>query len=56
MALGFLSLWGIASTLLGAVFGGIIGVISGYFGGWLDLMTQRMMDILQGLPLWFQRW
>jgi peptide/nickel transport system permease protein len=42
---------GIASTLLGAVFGGIIGVISGYFGGWLDLTTQRMMDILQGLPL-----
>ena len=42
---------GIASTLLGAVFGGIIGVISGYFGGWLDLLTQRMMDILQGLPL-----
>src|SRR5213594_3099904 len=42
---------GIASTLLGAVFGGIIGVVSGYFGGWLDLMTQRLMDILQGLPL-----
>ena len=42
---------GIATTFLGAVFGGIIGVISGYFGGWLDLMTQRMMDILQGLPL-----
>jgi peptide/nickel transport system permease protein len=42
---------GIASTLLGAVFGGIIGVVSGYFGGWFDLMTQRMMDILQGLPL-----
>jgi len=42
---------GIASTLLGAVFGGIIGVVSGYVGGWLDLTTQRMMDILQGLPL-----
>jgi peptide/nickel transport system permease protein len=42
---------GIASTLLGAVFGGIIGVVSGYFGGWLDLLTQRFMDILQGLPL-----
>ena len=26
-------------------------MISGYFGGWLDLMTQRIMDILQGLPL-----
>ena len=42
---------GIASTLLGAVIGGIIGVLSGYFGGWLDLTTQRIMDILQGLPL-----
>src|SRR4029077_30279 len=42
---------GIASSFLGAVFGGIIGVISGYFGGWLDLTTQRIMDILQGLPL-----
>ena len=42
---------GIASSFLGAVFGGIIGVISGYFGGWLDLLTQRIMDILQGLPL-----
>jgi len=42
---------GIASTLLGAVLGGIIGVLSGYFGGWFDLITQRLMDILQGLPL-----
>lgn len=42
---------GIASTLLGALVGGIIGVISGYFGGWLDLVTQRIMDVLQGLPL-----
>lgn len=42
---------GIASTFLGAVIGGIIGILSGYFGGWLDLITQRVMDILQGLPL-----
>ena len=42
---------GIASSFLGALFGGIIGVISGYFGGWFDLLTQRIMDILQGLPL-----
>src|SRR5215813_9269295 len=34
---------GIASTLLGAAFGGIIGVISGYWGGWLDLRTQRVI-------------
>lgn len=42
---------GIGSTLLGSVFGGIIGLLSGYFGGKTDLISQRLMDILQGLPL-----
>ena len=42
---------GVASTLLGSVLGGIIGLLSGYLGGKTDLITQRIMDILQGLPL-----
>jgi peptide/nickel transport system permease protein len=42
---------GIASTVLGSVLGGVIGLLSGYFGGRTDLITQRIMDILQGLPL-----
>src|SRR5262245_21232699 len=42
---------GVASTLLGSVLGGIIGLLSGYVGGKTDLITQRVMDILQGLPL-----
>ena len=42
---------GIASTLLGAILGGISGLLSGYLGGLTDLITQRIMDILQGLPL-----
>jgi peptide/nickel transport system permease protein len=42
---------GVASTLLGSVFGGIIGLLSGYVGGKTDLVTQRLLDILQGLPL-----
>src|SRR5690348_8963803 len=42
---------GLASTLLGSVLGGIIGLLSGYVGGKTDLITQRVMDILQGLPL-----
>jgi peptide/nickel transport system permease protein len=42
---------GVLSTLLGSVFGGIIGLLSGYFGGRIDLVAQRFMDILQGLPL-----
>jgi len=41
----------VASTLLGSVLGGIIGLLSGYVGGKSDLVTQRVLDILQGLPL-----
>jgi peptide/nickel transport system permease protein len=42
---------GVASTLLGSVLGGLIGLLSGYLGGRADLISQRIMDILQGLPL-----
>jgi peptide/nickel transport system permease protein len=42
---------GLGSTLLGSVLGGIIGLLSGYAGGKIDLVSQRVMDILQGLPL-----
>ena len=42
---------GLGSTLLGAVIGAIIGLLSGYLGGWIDLFMQRVMEILQGLPL-----
>jgi peptide/nickel transport system permease protein len=42
---------GIGSTLLGCVFGVVIGLASGYLGGWVDLITQRIIDILQALPL-----
>jgi len=42
---------GLGSTLLGSVLGGIIGLLSGYAGGKTDLIAQRLLDILQGLPL-----
>jgi len=42
---------GVFSTLLGSVFGGLIGLLSAYFGGKTDLISQRLLDILQGLPL-----
>jgi peptide/nickel transport system permease protein len=42
---------GIGSTALGCIIGVSIGLISGYFGGWLDLIVQRFMDMLQSLPL-----
>ena len=42
---------GIGSTLLGCLIGVGIGLASGYFGGWLDLLAQRLIDIMQALPL-----
>jgi peptide/nickel transport system permease protein len=42
---------GIGATTLGCLIGMAIGLLSGYFGGWLDLTVQRLMDIMQSLPL-----
>lgn len=42
---------GIGSTGLGCLFGVTIGLTSGYFGGWYDLLVQRLMDMMQSLPL-----
>ena len=36
---------------LGAVIGISIGLASGYLGGWFDLLVQRLLDIMQALPL-----
>jgi|SRR5579885_311826 peptide/nickel transport system permease protein len=42
---------GLGSTALGSVFGVILGLASGYIGGWIDLVIQRIVDILQAMPL-----
>lgn len=42
---------GIGSTTLGATLGVIVGLTSGYLSGWVDLVFQRVTDILQSLPL-----
>ncbi|HTC98228.1 MAG TPA: ABC transporter permease [Bradyrhizobium sp.] len=42
---------GIGSTALGGFFGVIIGLASGYLSGWVDLVFQRVTDVLQALPL-----
>ena len=42
---------GIGSTALGASLGVVVGLISGYLSGWVDLVFQRVTDILQALPL-----
>ena len=42
---------GIGSTTLGASIGVMVGLASGYLSGWVDLVFQRVTDILQALPL-----
>jgi peptide/nickel transport system permease protein len=42
---------GIGSTTLGATIGVMVGLTSGYLSGWVDLVFQRVTDILQALPL-----
>ena len=42
---------GIGSLSLGLTCGVLIGLTSGYLGGWIDLAAQRLIDILQSLPL-----
>ena len=41
----------ICATGLGSLFGVSIGLASGYIGGWFDLVFQRVVDVLQSLPL-----
>jgi peptide/nickel transport system permease protein len=42
---------GVGATTLGCIIGVLIGLMSGFFGGWFDLIVQRLMDIMQSLPL-----
>lgn len=39
------------ATGLGFLIGIAIGLASGFIGGWFDLVTQRVIDIMQALPL-----
>ncbi len=42
---------GVASILLGGFIGVVVGLMSGYLLGWFDLLMQRLIDIMQALPL-----
>ena len=42
---------GLGASLLGAVFGSLIGVASAYFGGRVDLIVQRVMDVFFAFPV-----
>jgi microcin C transport system permease protein len=43
-------LFGLALTLASSVIGIVAGAVQGYFGGWLDLVLQRILEIWSSLP------
>ena len=42
---------GFTAAIVGATAGLVLGVASAYFGGWFDLVLQRVMDIFMAFPL-----
>ncbi|MBB4650614.1 peptide/nickel transport system permease protein [Aminobacter niigataensis] len=42
---------GLSAVLLGTTTGSVLGLISGYFGGKLDSLIQRVMDTLMAFPM-----
>ncbi|MFG0635615.1 ABC transporter permease [Acinetobacter soli] len=46
-------LFGFALTLCAAFIGILIGALQGYYGGWVDLIGQRVLEVWGGLPMLF---
>ncbi|HEX2255223.1 MAG TPA: ABC transporter permease [Afifellaceae bacterium] len=42
---------GFISSLMGCSLGAVIGVVSAYFGGRIDMVIQRFMDVLLSFPI-----
>lgn len=41
---------GFASMILATAIGVAVGVISGYFGGWIDSLLMRALDVISSIP------
>ncbi|QJT08432.1 ABC transporter permease [Oceanidesulfovibrio marinus] len=46
-------LFGLVLTFFSSIVGVIVGALQGYYGGWVDILGQRFMEIWQGLPVLF---
>jgi peptide/nickel transport system permease protein len=40
----------LSSTLISVLAGTVIGLISAYYGGWLDMIVMRIMDVILSFP------
>ncbi len=41
---------GLLAVFLSTIIGIVLGGISGYFGGWIDMFIQRLIELLQSIP------
>ena len=41
----------VGATLVSMLIGTVIGIVSGYFGGWVDTVLSRLMDLFLAFPL-----
>jgi microcin C transport system permease protein len=46
-------LFGLALTLFSSIIGISVGAVQGFFGGWVDLIGQRFVEIWAGMPVLF---
>ena len=46
-------LFGIGLTIAAACIGIVVGAVQGYYGGWIDLIGQRLFEVWGGLPMLF---
>ncbi len=46
-------LFGLALTFFSSLIGIAVGATQGYFGGWIDLFGQRLVEVWAGLPVLF---
>lgn len=46
-------LFGFGLTIAGSIIGILIGAIQGYYGGWVDLIGQRLFEVWGGMPQLF---
>ena len=42
---------GVAVILVATALGGLLGSIAGFYGGWLDILLMRILDIYQSVPM-----
>ena len=46
-------LFGFTLTIISSIIGVAAGAVQGYFGGWIDLLFQRFIEIWSGMPTLF---